>query len=53
MKRKQYSKESKAKAALEVLKGQKTGNEVAAEYGVHPSQINTWKKQQDRLYSLL
>jgi transposase len=45
MKRKQYSKEFKAKVALEALKGQKTANEIASEYEVHPSQINTWKKQ--------
>lgn len=45
MKRKRYSRQFKARVALESLKGQKTANEVAAEYGVHPSQINTWKKQ--------
>ncbi len=45
MKRKQHSKEFKAKVALEALKGQKTANEIATEYGVHPSQINTWKKR--------
>ncbi len=45
MKRKQHSKEFKAKVALEALKGQKTVNEIAAEYAVHPSQINTWKKR--------
>jgi len=45
MKRKQHSKEFKAKVALEALKGQKTANEIAAEYGIHPSQINTWKKR--------
>ena len=45
MKRKRYSKEFKAKVALEALKGQKTANEIASEYEVHVSQINTWKKQ--------
>ena len=45
MKRKQHSKEFKARVALEALKGQKTANEIAAEYEVHPSQINTWKKR--------
>ena len=45
MKRKSYSKEFKAKVALEALKGQKTANEIASEYGVHVSQINLWKKQ--------
>ena len=45
MKRKQHRKEFKAKVALEALKGHKTINEIAAEYEVHPSQINTWKKR--------
>ena len=45
MKRKLHSKEFKAKVALEALKGQKTVNEIAAEYEVHLSQINTWKKR--------
>ena len=45
MKRKRYSKEFKAKVALEAIKGQKTANEIASEYEVHISQINTWKKQ--------
>ena len=45
MKRKQHNKEFKAKVALEALKGQKTVNEIAAEYAIHPSQINTWKKR--------
>ena len=45
MRRKRYSKELKAKVALEAIKGQKTANEIASEYEVHVSQINTWKKQ--------
>ena len=45
MKRKQHSKEFKAKVALEALKGHKTTNEIAAEYEVHPTQINAWKKR--------
>jgi transposase-like protein len=43
--RKRYSAEIKAKVALEAIKGQKTANEIASEYGVHPSQIAQWKKQ--------
>lgn len=43
--RKQYSAELKVKVALEAIKCQKTTNEIAAEYGVHPSQISQWKKQ--------
>ena len=43
--RKRYSAELKAKIALEAIKAQKTANEIATEYGVHPSQIAQWKKQ--------
>jgi hypothetical protein len=32
MKRKRYSKEFKARVALEAIKGQKTANELASEY---------------------
>ena len=45
MKRTRYNKEFKAKVALEAVKGQKTVNELASEFGVHVSQINDWKKQ--------
>lgn len=45
MRRKQHSKAFKAKVALAALKGHKTVNEIAAEYEVHPTQINTWKKR--------
>jgi transposase len=43
--RKQHSSAIKAKVALEAIKGQKTANEIALEYGVHPTQIAHWKKQ--------
>jgi len=45
MKRNRFSKEFKAKVALEAIKGQRTINEIASEFEVHPSQVNTWKKQ--------
>ena len=45
MKRKSYTKEFKTKVAIEAIKVQKTVNEIAAEYGVHVSQINSWKKR--------
>jgi putative transposase len=45
MQRKQYSASFKAKVDLEAIKGLKTVNELASEYGVHPTQINQWKKQ--------
>jgi len=43
--RKQYTGAFKAKIALEAIKGQRTVQELAAGYGVHPSQITNWKKQ--------
>jgi len=43
--RKRYSSEIKAKVALEAIRGNKTTNELASEFGVHPSQIVQWKKQ--------
>ena len=45
MKRQKFSKEFKAKVALDAIKGQRTINEIASEFEVHPSQVNTWKKQ--------
>lgn len=43
-KRKLFSGEFKAKVALEALRGQKTINEIAQEFGVHPTQVGQWKK---------
>ena len=34
----------KAKVALDAVKGNKTVNEIAQEYGVHPTQVGLWKK---------
>lgn len=45
MKRKKYSDEFKARVALDALKGHKTINELASEYGLHPNQIGQWKKK--------
>ncbi len=45
MARKQFNNEFKAKVALEALKGEKTIAQLSSEYGVHASQINTWKQQ--------
>jgi transposase len=44
MKRKRFSTEFKAKVAIEAIKGGMTVNELSSEFGVHPSQINGWKK---------
>jgi len=43
--RKTYSAELKAKIAIEAIKGQRTINEIASRYSVHPNQVTTWKKQ--------
>lgn len=43
-KRRQFSPEYKAKAALEAIKGQRTLNEIAGELEIHPLQLGTWKK---------
>jgi transposase len=45
MKRKRYSKDFKARVALEAIKGQKTANELASEYEIHASLVSTWKQQ--------
>ena len=44
MQRKKYDPKFKAKVAFEVAKGLKTVNEIASEYGVHPTMITKWKK---------
>lgn len=41
--KKQFSDDFKAKVGLEALKGDKTVAELASEYQVHPTQINTWR----------
>ena len=43
--RNKFSAGFKAKVALEALKEQKTITDLAIEYGVHPTQIQNWKKQ--------
>ena len=43
--RKRYSAEFKARVALEALKGQRSLNEIAGTYGLHPNQLAQWRKQ--------
>lgn len=43
--RKQYSADLKAKIAVEAVKGQRTIQEIASHYSIHPSQVTQWKKQ--------
>jgi transposase-like protein len=42
--RRQHSGAFKAKVALEAIRGERTVNEIAADYGVHPVQITQWKR---------
>ena len=44
-KRKNFSSQHKAKVALEAIRGAKTVNEIAQEFGVHPTQVGLWKKE--------
>ena len=44
MKRK-HTPAFKAQVALAAVKGDRTINEVAAQFGVHPTLIHGWKKQ--------
>jgi transposase len=43
--RKRYDKEFKAKVALEAVKGEKTIQDIAMLYQVHPNLVALWKKQ--------
>ena len=43
-KRKVHGSEFKAKVGLEAIRGVKTINEIAQEFGVHPVQVSQWKK---------
>lgn len=43
-KRRQHSGEFKARVALAAIRGEKTMNELATAYGVHPVQITQWKR---------
>ena len=45
MKRNKHSNELKAKVALAAIKGHKTANEIASEFGIHVSQVKRWKKE--------
>lgn len=44
-KRKIFSSELKAKVALEATRGLRTINEIAQDFGVHPTQVGLWKKE--------
>ena len=43
--RRNFSAEMKSRIALEAIKSQKTIQEIASHYGVHPNQVTNWKRQ--------
>lgn len=44
-KRKTYSAELKAKVALAAIKEERTINEIASEYEIHPNLVTKWKRE--------
>ena len=42
--KKVFPPQQKAAVALEAIKGDRTVNQIASAYEVHPSQIQSWKK---------
>jgi transposase-like protein len=45
MKKRTYTAEFKTKIILEVLRGERELNEIAAEYQIAPNQIRNWKSE--------
>jgi transposase len=45
VKRKTHTATFKAQVALAAIKGDRTVNELASHFGVHPTLIHGWKKQ--------
>jgi len=43
-KRKRHDSQFKARVALEALKGLKTVQQIAKEFGIHPGQVSDWKR---------
>ena len=44
-KRRRFTAEFKARVAREALRGDKTTQDIASGYKVHPNQVSTWKRQ--------
>lgn len=43
-KRKRHDSQFKARVALEALKGLKSVQQIAKEFGIHPGQVSDWKR---------
>jgi transposase len=43
--RRKYDARTKAKVALEAMKGEKTADQISSLYGVHANQVSKWKAQ--------
>jgi transposase-like protein len=43
--RKNHPPSLKAKVAVEAIQGHKTTTQIAQKFGVHPTQVGSWKKQ--------
>jgi putative transposase len=43
--RTRYNEEFKAQVAMEALREQRTINEIAGQYQIHPNQVSKWKSQ--------
>lgn len=51
--RRKHSAQFKARVALEAIREDRTANEVASQYGIHPSRVGLWKKiAQKRLFEI-
>jgi transposase-like protein len=44
-KRRNFTPEQKAKIVIEVLREERTLNEIAAEYEIHPNLLSRWKAE--------
>ncbi len=43
--KRKYSAEFKARVAIEAIKEERTINEIASRYGIHPQLVRSWKRE--------